>query len=522
MPNILLPMQFDWITRISARQSCRFNYIQHGVGSLSESKNVSAVMQSIGNAGVWTQQVVNDVIITSWQSESSSSQPESNTQPESSSLPVQCEVCNITCNSEDVLEKHKNGKKHLKNLQKLAITSLFAPKMPPPAAASAPSVGVLEDKKHKLLQNAPSVGVLEDKKHKLLQNGASVDALIYCDICNVVCNNQDVFRTHLAGKKHSAKATARLANVNETCNSKLECNPEAQPSNEGSQMKPNTIQPAAATCELCKITCTSTEGLNVHLIGKKHLKKLQESQQIPNLPLIPATGNVEPAEATTRIANVYEISNPTSQCHPEAQPSNGSSHLKPDTIQFATCELCKITCTNNEDLSVHLIGKKHLKKVKESQQSGIPTTENVEPAEGEGKSVISHEEKSSWCELCGINCTTYDALQSHISGKKHQKKLEMSQKPIGPNPAPGAVQNTLKEEGKIVKVDSGNRKVKRVGDDGDLEAKKQKVLQGGVQTCTVCNVVCNSPTVFISHLAGQKHAAMAVKQAEARSNGQET
>lgn len=389
---------------------------EHGGGTLSETTNVPAVMQSVGNSGVWTQTVVNDVIITSWQ-------------PENSSQPMQCEVCNITCNSGDVLEKHKNGKKHLKNLQKLAITSLLAPKMPPPPVASA-----------------PLVGVLENKKHKLLQNGASVDTLIYCDICKVVCNNQDVFRKHLAGKKHSAKAAVQLANVNEISNRTSECNPEAQPSNGGSQKKPDTLQPAM--CELCKISCTSNEHLSVHLTGKKHLKKLLESEQIPDLSLTPMAS------------------------------------------------------------------------------LGTPVMDNLEPMEG--KSVISHEGKPAWCELCGIDCNTYDALRNHISGKKHQKKLEISEKPIGPNPAPATMQNSLKEEGKIVNVDGGKRKVKRVGnDDEDLETKKQKVLEGGaasgaLRTCTVCNVVCNSPTVFISHLAGQKHAAMAVKQAEARSNGQET
>lgn len=31
----------------------------------------------------------------------------------------------------------------------------------------------------------------------------------------------------------------------------------------------------------------------------------------------------------------------------------------------------------------------------------------------------------------------------------------------------------------------------------------------------MCNVVCNSQTVFSSHLAGKKHAAMVKKKAEA-------
>lgn len=79
------------------------------------------------------------------------------------------------------------------------------------------------------------------------------------------------------------------------------------------------------------------------------------------------------------------------------------------------------------------------------------------------------------------------------------------------------------EEGKVVNVDGNgsDRKTKRVGGDEDMEAKRQKILQGGgaldaLRICTVCNVVCSSPTVYDSHVAGRKHAAnaMLVKQAE--------
>ena len=44
-----------------------------------------------------------------------------------------------------------------------------------------------------------------------------------------------------------------------------------------------------------------------------------------------------------------------------------------------------------------------------------------------------------------------------------------------------------------------------------LELKKLKVIAGGappgsVRVCSICNVVCNSDTVFAHHLAGEKHA----------------
>lgn len=55
----------------------------------------------------------------------------------------------------------------------------------------------------------------------------------------------------------------------------------------------------------------------------------------------------------------------------------------------------------------------------------------------------------------------------------------------------------------------------------DLETKKQKVMEGGaaataIRVCVICNVVCNSQTVFNYHLTGQKHATMVKKLANGR------
>ncbi|KAL4566485.1 hypothetical protein LXL04_030601 [Taraxacum kok-saghyz] len=305
---------------------------------------------------------------------------------------VHCEVCNITCNTKEVFEQHTRGKKHMKNMQKIAISSVIGPKVTPVTATAT----------------ATSVGELENKKHMLLQNGASAHSLLYCQICNVVCNNQDALQAHLAGKKHSSKANLQLGSTNDVFT--------PTPQNHG---------PDYLRCDLCKISCTSFELLNTHLSGKKHLKKLKESEQIPD--------------------------------------------------------------------------------------------------STEGKIVISHDTTNPIsCQLCGISCNTLEMLKIHMSGKKHQKNLEKSEKPVGPAPAPAPED----EEGKIVNSDN-SRKMKRVGGDEDLETKRRKILEGGaaleaLRTCTVCNVVCSSPTVYISHLAGKKHAAMAVKEAESSLTGQQT
>ncbi|XP_076954011.1 uncharacterized protein LOC143628260 [Bidens hawaiensis] len=251
--------------------------------------------------------------------------------------PFKCDLCNITCNNKDLLDKHKLGRKHLKNLQKSTGSSANAPKVVPSPAASETLVAELGNKK------AGSV---------------------CCDLCKVVCNNQEIYQKHVVGKKHSAKVIIQLATASGFLNA-----------TSYAVKKPSIFQ-----CELCEITCTSNELLNMHLAGKKHLRKLKESGQIPNTPLTPI------ASLDTRFA----------------------------------------------------------------------------------KPMVTPES----------------------------------------------------DEGKTVNLDGNNINGKRVGSYENVESKRQKILQGGaalnaIRACTLCNVVCNSSTVFDAHLRGQKHAAaMAAKQVE--------
>nr|XP_043634519.1 zinc finger protein 346-like [Erigeron canadensis] len=134
--------------------------------------------------------------------------------------------------------------------------------------------------------------------------------------------------------------------------------------------------------------------------------------------------------------------------------------------------------------------------------------------------------QSAWCELCRTECTTIDVLYKHRSGKKHLKNLEKlmqatsaastsASTPVNPavpsNPIIGPPEKPKKGK-------SGTKKKAETPE--DLEKKRRKVLEGGaaanaVRICQICNVVCNSDTVFRYHLTGQKHASMLKKQQQA-------
>ncbi|KAI6700529.1 hypothetical protein NL676_014853 [Syzygium grande] len=132
--------------------------------------------------------------------------------------------------------------------------------------------------------------------------------------------------------------------------------------------------------------------------------------------------------------------------------------------------------------------------------------------------------QSAYCGTCNVNCNSKDMLDQHKLGKKHMKNLEKlrgatNATPITSNgscnPLIGPPENPDQHSG----VTKQNVRKKAASEPAeDLETKRRRVVQGGaaadaVRTCTICKVVCNSDTVFMHHLTGQKHAAMLKKRA---------
>ncbi|KAJ9173220.1 hypothetical protein P3X46_016380 [Hevea brasiliensis] len=120
-----------------------------------------------------------------------------------------CEVCKVDCNSKEVLEKHKLGKKHRKNLEKLQVAAAG------PSTSSVSRnliIGPQEDPNKGKVGNgqrgkkkaAAPAEDLETKRRKVVEGGAAAEAVRVCAICNVVCNSENVYNYHLTGRKHAA------------------------------------------------------------------------------------------------------------------------------------------------------------------------------------------------------------------------------------------------------------------------------------------------------------------------------
>ncbi|KAF8019324.1 hypothetical protein BT93_G0105 [Corymbia citriodora subsp. variegata] len=179
---------------------------------------------------------------------------------------ARCELCRVECTSLEVLEQHKNGKRHKKNMQKAEQLKNTADKLEAPSQNNQdPGAGPGPDSSQ-LCNNAlqgdllvkiegNSSGAITDvqtntvgqadnptgssqnlhfqsqvetrksgKKRKIKGGGewerqkkfeatshlvkpphSKVVGPIVCDLCNVRCDTREVFDSHLSGKKHIAR-----------------------------------------------------------------------------------------------------------------------------------------------------------------------------------------------------------------------------------------------------------------------------------------------------------------------------
>ncbi|XP_020883449.1 uncharacterized protein LOC9300798 isoform X2 [Arabidopsis lyrata subsp. lyrata] len=222
--------------------------------------------------------------------------------------PLLCKVCQISFTNKDAYKSHTYGKRHRKNLELQSGKSkniLVGP--------AEPSKEVLE--KHK------------KNKKVLIEGRAKTNADFACRLCNVVCQSQIVFDSHLRGQKHAnmlsqSEAPFDSNKLQEKCVGEKDQPGEtfAEPQLQSQKAHENTkcfekhvsmanesevlvdskklqeqaveekdqpseisAQPkviAKHVCRLCNVVCHSPIVFDSHLRGQKHAAKLNESKAL--------------------------------------------------------------------------------------------------------------------------------------------------------------------------------------------------------------------------------------------------
>ncbi|CAH8389638.1 unnamed protein product [Eruca vesicaria subsp. sativa] len=229
--------------------------------------------------------------------------------------PVLCSVCQISCASKDAYKMHTYGKRHRNNLEMQSGKSETMPRGP---------VGVSKE-------------VLEKQKNN--KNASEPKGDFHCRLCNVTCQRQVVFDSHLRGQKHAAAILSQSEALIDS--KKLEekvYREKDQPKEAVAEPKPN----ANYHCRLCNVTCQSQVVFDSHLRGQKHTSMLSQSKELIGSKKIQEKGLVEKDGARETIA----------------EP-------KPNTVYV--CSLCNVTCQSQIVFDSHLRGQKHVAMLSQSE-----------------------------------------------------------------------------------------------------------------------------------------------------------
>lgn len=106
-------------------------------------------------------------------------------------------------------------------------------------------------------------------------------------------------------------------------------------------------------------------------------------------------------------ATQIDLPNPQNDIAFDTVPTNDSiddmlSKLRANPKSAFDCSLCQVQCSSQATLSTHLAGKQHKKKLELSQRMATGSQFR--------------------CDICNIETTDQNGLDMHLSGKKHMKK----------------------------------------------------------------------------------------------------
>ena len=190
-------------------------------------------------------------------------------------------------------------------------------------------------------------------------------------------------------------------------------------------------------CDICNITMTSIEQLQLHLVGGKHLKELNKRglrDDIGTSLTNPSTSENNVKSTTTNVTTPNTLNVSSSSTATISAISSASNEQN-----LVYCKVCHDAC-QRDSLIQHVSTDLHLLGEQEWKRRGqmIPTfknlfSETLDRAKSEVKIVLGPSEigdKSEYtyplyCEMCNVHSESYKEFKGHLLGKRHMKMTEV-------------------------------------------------------------------------------------------------
>ncbi|XP_065365178.1 zinc finger protein 346-like isoform X1 [Calliphora vicina] len=303
-----------------------------------------------------------------------------------------------------------------------------------------------------------------------------------CDLCNIKMNSRMSAKDHYLSQAHDNHISSWLfKNYTEK---------GINPPTVKRFLKQGPTGPDAFYCEYCDLKLTSLTHANQHYAGKKHrlviaqrakpsgagfynsegkwvrtgtkvipdqykdrrfgigdghkyaeiIKLAQSVNSAENPPSANTTTTTSAADTTTTTTNESEVK--TNTVDTPKTPLTSSSDQDPALF----CSVCKVSVTSAVQMTMHLSGSKHMKKLKLAGLNPTPTDSNVESktailppssiTDNVLFSAIKEEIKPDptdlsmyrtpsgqyYCKTCNTSMPHLPGLEQHLKGKRHLRK----------------------------------------------------------------------------------------------------
>ncbi|XP_065365179.1 zinc finger protein 346-like isoform X2 [Calliphora vicina] len=306
--------------------------------------------------------------------------------------PLSCDLCNIKMNSRMIAKDHYESKAHDKHISSW------------------------------LLKNYTEKGINPPTVKRFLKQGPTGPDAFYCEYCDLKLTSLTHANQHYAGKKHRLVIAQR-----------------AKPSgagfynSEGKWVRTGT-----------KVIPDQYKDRRFG-IGDGHkyaeiIKLAQSVNSAENPPSANTTTTTSAADTTTTTTNESEVK--TNTVDTPKTPLTSSSDQDPALF----CSVCKVSVTSAVQMTMHLSGSKHMKKLKLAGLNPTPTDSNVESktailppssiTDNVLFSAIKEEIKPDptdlsmyrtpsgqyYCKTCNTSMPHLPGLEQHLKGKRHLRK----------------------------------------------------------------------------------------------------
>jgi hypothetical protein len=231
-------------------------------------------------------------------------------------------------------------------------------------------------------------------------------------------------------------------------------------------------------CNICNIETNSQLVLEDHFRGQRHLKKLMNNHGISSV----QANNSSTTQMKSNDQTIIQQS-----------PLPNKSVIK-KTGTF--CEICNVECSSESTYKQHILGQKHLKKLKISQ--------------------METSKDAFKCHVCLLDFVSLDQLQLHQTGKKHKKKAKLQLPTNEPTNLDIKMDNSNANSDLITIDNDGNKSdviMENSATNSDTKIENNYINPCTIMVnnevmfyrCEICDLTALTQSQLDTHLNGKKH-----------------